>query len=329
MSPGDSGSLAGPILVTGGAGFIGSHLVDHLLGRGIETVVVDDFNDFYDPRIKRTNVAGHRKDPRYRLVEGDIADRPLLERLFDEVPFALVVHLAARAGVRPSLRDPLLYERTNGIGTLNLLECCRAGGVRDFIIASSSSVYGINSKVPFSEEDPVERPISPYAATKRANELTCFTYHHLYGMNITCLRFFTVYGPRQRPEMAIHKFTRLIHEGRPVPVFGDGSAQRDFTYIDDILQGVVRSMERRLPYEIFNLGESSTIDLLGLIRLIEKALGKKADLQFLPAEPGDVPITFADITKSRRLLDYAPKTPLEDGIPEFVRWFVKTQGGTA
>lgn len=322
-------SLPEPILVTGGAGFIGSHLVDHLLGRGVRTVVVDDFNDFYDPRIKRSNIAAHLRDLRYTLAEGDIADMPLLDRLFEEHRFGMVVHLAARAGVRPSLKDPLLYERTNGIGTLNLLECCRRHGVRDFIAASSSSVYGVNSKVPFAEDDPVERPISPYAATKRANELTGFTYHHLYGMNLTFLRFFTVYGPRQRPEMAIHKFTRLIWEGKEVPVYGDGGARRDFTYIDDIIQGVLRSMERHYPYEIFNLGESSTIDLLGMIRLIERALGRKADLKFLPAEPGDVPITYADITKSKRLLDYAPGVPLEEGIPEFVRWFVKTQGGIA
>ena len=329
MAPVGVRSLPEPILVTGGAGFIGSHLVDHLLERGIRTVVVDDFNDFYDPRIKRSNIARHLKSPLYELCEGDICDLGLLDRLFDRHGFRMVVHLAARAGVRPSLKDPLLYERTNGIGTLNLLECCRRRDIRDFITASSSSVYGVNSKVPFAEDDPVEQPISPYAATKRANELTGFTYHHLYGMNISCLRFFTVYGPRQRPEMAIHKFTRLIWEGREVPVYGDGGARRDFTYIDDIIQGVVRAMERHYPYEIFNLGESSTIDLLGLIRLIERALGKKADLKFLPAEPGDVPITYADVAKARRLLDYDPKTPLEDGIPEFVRWFVNTQGGIA
>jgi UDP-glucuronate 4-epimerase len=329
MASTEARPLGGPLLVTGGAGFIGSHLVDYLLRRGIETVVVDDFNDFYDPRIKRANAAAHLNDRRYRLVEGDIADGAMLERLFDEVPFTMVVHLAARAGVRPSLKDPLLYERTNGIGTLNLLECCRRRGVRDFVAASSSSVYGINPKVPFAEDDPVLMPISPYAATKRANELAAFTYHHLYGMNITMLRFFTVYGPRQRPEMAIHKFTRMVHEGREVTVFGDGSARRDYTYIDDILQGVVRSMEMRHPYEILNLGESQTIDLLGLIGLIEKALGKKARLNFLPPEPGDVPVTYADITKARRLLDYDPRTPIERGIPEFVQWFVKTQGGIA
>lgn len=215
----------------------------------------------------------------------------------------------------------------NGIGTLNLLEAARRHRVERFILASSSSVYGINGKVPFSEEDPVEKPISPYASTKRANELTCFTYHHLYGMRITCLRFFTVYGPRQRPEMAIYKFTRLIHSGASVPVYGDGSARRDFTYIEDILQGVVRSMEMSHPYQIFNLGESRTIDLLGLIRLIEQALGKKADLRFHPAEPGDVPVTYADISRARALLDYDPQVPLDAGVPLFVEWFEKTLGG--
>jgi UDP-glucuronate 4-epimerase len=321
--------LPEPILVTGGAGFIGSHLVDFLLKERYKTVVMDDFNDFYDPRIKRANIAGHLKNRNYSLVEGDICEGDLVEGLFKKHPFGMVVHLAARAGVRPSLKDPLLYERVNGIGTLNLLESCRRHKVERFIIASSSSVYGINSKVPFSEGDPIEKPISPYAATKRANELTCFTYHHLYGMRITCLRFFTVYGPRQRPEMAIHKFTRLIHSGAEVPVFGDGTARRDFTFIDDILQGVVRSMEKSYPYEIFNLGESHTIDLRGLIGLIEKALGRKANLKFLPAEPGDVPVTYADIAKSRKMLEYDPGVPIEQGVPEFVDWYQKTQGGTA
>ena len=320
-------SLSEPILVTGGAGFIGSHLVDVLLREGRQTVVLDDFNDFYNPAVKRANIAGHLRHPKYTLVEGDICDTDLVGRLFEKYPFAMVVHLAARAGVRPSLKEPLLYERVNGIGTLNLLEASRRRGVERFILASSSSVYGARSRALFSEEDAVGAPISPYAATKRANELMGFTYHHLYGMRVTCLRFFTVYGPRQRPEMAIHKFTRLIHAGSRVPVFGDGGARRDFTHIQDILQGVVRAMERSWPYEIINLGESHTIDLLGLIRLIERVLGKKAELEFRPAEPGDVPLTCADITKAHRLLDYDPKVPIDEGIPDFVDWYVRTQGG--
>jgi len=319
--------MEGPIFLTGGAGFIGSHLVDKLLEKKLEVVVIDDFNDFYDPRIKRKNIEKHLKNKNYKLYEGDICNLELLEEIFKKYPFSMVVHLAARAGVRPSLKDPLLYERVNGIGTLNLLECAKKYNIKNFIFASSSSVYGINSKVPFSEDDPIERPISPYASTKRANELMCYTYHHLYGMNITLLRFFTVYGPRQRPEMAIYKFTNLIYHNKPIPVFGDGGAKRDFTYIDDIIEGVLSSMEKCYPFEIINLGESKTIKLLELVNLIEKNLGKKAIINFLPQEPGDVPITYADISKAKKLLGYNPKFPPEEGIKEFTRWFIKTEGG--
>jgi len=319
--------MEGPIFLTGGAGFIGSHLVDKLLEKKLEVVVIDDFNDFYDPRIKRKNIEKHLKNKNYKLYEGDICNLELLEEIFKKYPFSMVVHLAARAGVRPSLKDPLLYERVNGIGTLNLLECAKKYNIKNFIFASSSSVYGINSKVPFSEDDPIERPISPYASTKRANELMCYTYHHLYGMNITLLRFFTVYGPRQRPEMAIYKFTNLIYHNKPIPVFGDGGAKRDFTYIDDIIEGVLSSMEKCYPFEIINLGESKTIKLLELVNLIEKNLEKKAIINFLPQEPGDVPITYADISKAKKLLGYNPKFPPEEGIKEFTRWFIKTEGG--
>lgn len=319
--------MESPILLTGGAGFIGSHLADRLLNEKIEVVVIDDFNDYYDPKIKRKNVEKHLKNKNYKLFEGDICDLGLLEKIFSSYPFKMIVHFAARAGVRASLKNPLLYERTNGIGTLNLLECARKFEVKNFIFASSSSVYGINSKLPFSEEDPIEKPISPYASTKRANELMCFTYHHLYGLNITCLRFFTVYGPRQRPEMAIYKFTNLIYKDREVPVFGDGKARRDFTYIDDIMEGVLSAMEKCYPFEIINLGESKTIELLELIKMIEENLGKKANIKFLPPEAGDVPITYADIKKAKKLLGYNPKYPIEEGIKEFVRWFIKTEGG--
>lgn len=319
--------MESPILITGGAGFIGSHLVDKLLEKKLEVVVIDDFNDFYDPKIKRKNVSSHLKNKNYKLFEGDICNIDFLKNVFSKFPFKIIVHLAARAGVRPSLKNPLLYERTNGIGTLNLLECARENKIKNFIFASSSSVYGINSKVPFSETDPIEKPISPYASTKRANELMCYTYHHLYNMNITSLRFFTVYGPRQRPEMAIYKFTNLIYHNKPVSIFGDGKTKRDFTYIEDIIEGVLSSIEKCLPFEIINLGESKTIELLELVKFIEKNLGKKAELNFLPPEPGDVPITYADISKAKKILGYDPKFPIEEGIKKFTEWFIKTEGG--
>ncbi len=319
--------MESPIFLTGGAGFIGSHLVDKLLEKNLEIIVIDDFNDFYDPKIKRKNVERHLKNKNYKLYEGDICNLEFLEKIFKKYPFSIIVHLAARAGVRPSLKDPLLYEKVNGIGTLNLLECAKNYNIKNFIFASSSSVYGINSKVPFSEDDPIEKPISPYASTKRANELMCYTYHHLYGINITSLRFFTVYGPRQRPEMAIYKFTNLIYHKKPIPIFGDGSAKRDFTYIDDIIEGLLSSMVKCYPFEIINLGESKTIELIELVNLIEKNLGRKAIINFLPSEPGDVPITYADISKAKKLLDYNPKFPIEEGIKEFTKWFIKTEGG--
>jgi UDP-glucuronate 4-epimerase len=317
------------ILVTGGAGFIGSHLVDRLLAEGAWRVtVVDDFNDFYAPEVKRENVRGHVQNSSYSLHEVDIRSRARLEEIFKEGGFDCVVHLAARAGVRPSLLEPALYNETNVGGTLNLLELARQYEVRQFVFGSSSSVYGINAKVPFSEDDPIRQPISPYAVTKAAGELLCHTYSHLYGMRCVCLRFFTVYGARQRPDLAIHKFARLIDAGRPVPVFGDGTTRRDYTYVDDIIQGVRASIDfDASDYEVFNLGESETVELRELIALLEKELGREALVERHPTQPGDVPQTFADIGKARRLLGYDPQTKIEDGIRRFVGWFLSGRKG--
>jgi UDP-glucuronate 4-epimerase len=311
------------ILVTGGAGFIGSHLVERLLAEGRWRVtVVDDFNDFYDPAVKRANVAPHLGREDFRLVEADIRDRAALARAFDEGGFDCIVHLAARAGVRPSLAEPVLYAETNINGTVNLLELARARGVRQFVFGSSSSVYGENEKVPFAEDDPIFRPISPYAATKAAGELLCHTYSHLFGLRTVALRFFTVYGARQRPDLAIHKFARLISEGRPIPVFGDGTTRRDYTYVDDIIAGVRAAIDYEgSPHEVVNLGESRTVELRELIALLERELGHRAVIDRQPAQPGDVPQTFADITKARRLLGYDPQTQIEDGVRKFVKWF--------
>jgi UDP-glucuronate 4-epimerase len=315
--------MAENILVTGGAGFIGSHLVDFLLseGNGIVTVI-DDFNDFYSPAIKRANIADHQNHPKYRLIEADIRDSERMEEIFAETKFDRVVHLAARAGVRPSLSEPKLYAETNINGTLNLLELARQHGIKQFVLGSSSSVYGVNEKIPFAEDDRIHQPISPYAATKAACELLCHTYTHLYGIRCICLRFFTVYGARQRPDLAIHKFSKLISEGTPIQVFGDGTTRRDYTYIDDIIQGVRAAIDYDgSMFEIFNLGESQTVMLSELIALIEKSLGLNAIIDRQPMQPGDVPATYADITKSRELLGYNPATKIQDGIPKFVEWF--------
>jgi len=311
------------ILVTGGAGFIGSHLVDRLLAEGgWHVTVLDDFNDFYDPSIKRENIRAHLSNPKFKLSEADIRDRDALEQAFTETKFDCIVHLAARAGVRPSLKDPRLYVETNIKGTLNLLDLARTHGVKQFIFGSSSSVYGANQKIPFSETDPIFNPISPYAATKAAGELLCHTYAHLYGMRIVCLRFFTVYGARQRPDLAIHKFAKLISAGKPIPVFGDGTTRRDYTFIDDIISGARAAIDYdQSNYEIINLGESRTVELRELISLLELALALRAEINWQPPQPGDVPQTFADITKARRLLGYDPQTPIEEGIQRFVEWF--------
>jgi UDP-glucuronate 4-epimerase len=311
------------LLITGGAGFIGSHLVDRLLKTNInQLTVVDDFNDFYEPAIKRANIEQHLKDARYTLAELDIRNQSALAKLFAQNRFDCIVHLAARAGVRPSLTEPHLYTETNINGTLNLLELARTHGITRFVFGSSSSVYGINAKVPFSEEDPIRQPISPYAATKAAGELLCHTYSHLYGMRCVCLRFFTVYGPRQRPDLAIHKFARLISENKPIPVFGDGTTRRDYTYIDDIVDGLIAAIHYdKRRYEVFNLGESRTVELNELISLLEKELDSQAIIDRQPPQPGDVPQTFADISKARALLGYNPQTQIEEGLRRFVDWF--------
>jgi UDP-glucuronate 4-epimerase len=323
------------VLVTGGAGFIGSHLCHRLLGRGDRVTVLDDFNDFYDPARKRENVAGLERrgliDPgapgAFRLVEGDIRDEARVDRLFAEGGFDAVVHLAARAGVRPSLAQPVLYEEVNCVGTLRLLEAARRHGPAVFVFGSSSSVYGINEKVPFAEDDPVEQPISPYATTKRTGELLCYNYHHLYGFRTSCLRFFTVYGPAQRPEMAIHKFTDLLARGRAVPMFGDGSSRRDYTFISDIIDGVEAALDAEPGFEILNLGGAETTALSELVEHIAEALGVEPRIDRLPEQPGDVPITYADVTKAGRLLGYSPKVPIREGIRRFVDWYNERAAG--
>ncbi len=308
------------ILVTGGAGFIGSHVVDRLAERGEQVVCLDNLNDYYSPDVKRDNVAAALESGRMELTEGDIRDAELCREAVSRGDVRAVVHLAARAGVRPSIEQPDLYEEVNCLGTINLLEAARRFGVDKFVFGSSSSVYGVNSKVPFSEDDPVERPISPYAATKRAGELMCHVYHHLYGLPIVALRFFTVYGPRQRPDLAIHKFARLIEAGEPIPVYGDGTSRRDYTYVSDVVDGVVAALDRPLEFEIINLGNSDPVELGTLIGLIEEALDKEARINRLPDQPGDVPVTYADISKARRLLGYEPRFPIRQGLRQFVQW---------
>jgi UDP-glucuronate 4-epimerase len=314
------------VLITGGAGFIGSHLVEALLNDGRDVVVLDSFDDFYDPAVKRRNLIACEGRHGFRLVEGDIRDADRVERVFSDHPIGVVLHLAARAGVRPSIEQPLLYSDVNVNGTVVMLEACRRHKIGKFIFGSSSSVYGNSALVPSSEKDDVDRPISPYAATKRAGELLCSTYHTLYGLNVFCLRFFTVYGPRQRPEMAIHKFTRLIDRGLPLPRFGDGSTRRDYTYITDIVTGVVRAIDRVQGYEIINLGESQTTSLSELIGRLEALLGKKAVIEEAPEQPGDVRRTCADVGKARRLLGYDPSVPVADGLARFVAWYRRPEG---
>jgi UDP-glucuronate 4-epimerase len=308
------------ILVTGGAGFIGSHLVEKLLAEDHQVSIIDDFNDFYDPQIKRQNIAGVADQIAIHTI--DLRDQAAVRSFFHGEKFDTIVHLAARAGVRPSIAQPQLYYDTNVAGTLHLLEAARMTSVERFIFASSSSVYGISKTVPFSENLHLTQTISPYAATKIAGEFLCSTYSHLYNMRVVALRFFTVYGPRQRPDLAIHQFTRRIHAGQPIDQFGNGTTRRDYTYIDDILQGVMAALRYEGPlFDIFNLGESDTVELRELIAAIEEALGKKATINQLPEQPGDVPLTCADISKAKRLLGYQPTTPLSLGLPKFIDWF--------
>jgi len=306
------------VLLTGGAGFIGSHVGERLLARGDDVCVLDNFNDFYDPAIKRRNAA-RLEAGGARVVTGDIRDRALVGELFAQAPDVLV-HLAAMAGVRPSLQDPLHYEDVNVRGTMVLLEELRARPTTRFVFASSSSVYGSNERIPFREDDEIHHPVSPYAATKRAGELIAYTYHHLYGIPTSCLRFFTVYGPRQRPEMAIAKFTRAVLEGRPIPYFGDGSTRRDYTYIDDIVAGVVAAVDRTRGYAIYNLGESATTSLAELVRLIGAACGREPVIDRQPMQPGDVLVTCADVSRAQRDLGYAPSTPVAEGLRRYVEW---------
>ena len=336
-------------LVTGGAGFIGSHVCERLLHDGHSVWAFDDLNNFYDPQLKRRNLRdiqslapwnNSAKDPAtagspaystggakpFEFIHGDLTDRAALDKLFGSVKFDQVIHLAARAGVRPSLAEPALYQRVNVEGTVNVLEAARNHRVKKVIIASSSSVYGVNSKVPFSENDPIFSAISPYAASKLACESLGHVYHHVYGMDVTMLRLFTVYGPRQRPDLAIRKFATLIHAGKPIPVFGDGSMARDYTYVTDTVDGIIAATQKEFGFEIFNLGESQTVKLGRLIELLEAALGRKAIIDRQPPQPGDVPVTFADITKARAKLGYNPQVKIEAGIKLFIDWFQKNTG---
>jgi UDP-glucuronate 4-epimerase len=310
------------ILVTGGAGFIGSHLVEKLLAAGHRVSILDDFNDFYDPRIKRENIAAVAKEVTIHHV--DLREKEAVRNAFHREKFETIVHLAARAGVRPSIQNPQLYYDANVDGTLHLLDAARMTGVERFIFASSSSVYGVSKTVPFSEDQHLTQTISPYAATKIAGEFLCSTFSHLYQIRVVALRYFTVYGPRQRPDLAIHQFTRRIHAGVPIDQFGDGTTRRDYTYIDDVIQGTLAALKYSGPlFDIFNLGESETIPLKDLIAAIEKALGKKAKINRLPEQPGDVPLTCADISKAKKLLGYNPTTPFSVGLPRFVDWFLR------
>ncbi len=322
------GSSPKRILLTGGAGFIGSHVAEALIRRGTKLSIVDNLDSFYASSRKRLNLQEIRKAGSYDFSEADVRDMDALRKLAKQVQPEIIIHLAARAGVRPSIEQPALYESVNVAGTLNILEIAREFKVERLIFGSSSSVYGVTNNVPFCEDDLKTRPISPYAATKLAAELMCYSYTHLYNLTTICLRFFTVYGPRQRPDLAIHKFTALIESGKPIPVYGDGSMGRDYTYVDDIVAGVVASLEyvpeAKLPFEVFNLGNSHPVRLGELITQLEAATGKKALQEQLPDQPGDVPITWASIDKAKRLLGYSPKTPMEQGLRNFVDWYRST-----
>ena len=323
------------VIVTGGAGFIGAHLCRRLLSRGDQVVAVDNFDPFYDPAVKRRAADELRACDGFRLVEADLLDPTALDSALEAAGVEpggvdAIVHLAARAGVRPSIEEPVLYARVNVEGTVQALELARRLRAPGFVFGSSSSVYGNQAAVPFSESDPVAAPISPYAATKRAGELLCHTYAHLYGLGVVSLRFFTVYGPRQRPDLAIHKFTRMLSEGRPLPFFGDGSTRRDYTWVDDIVQGIEGAIAYAVAhpgcFELVNLGESDTVTLARLVELLGRALGVEPELKRLPPQPGDVERTCADISRARALLGYAPTTRIEEGIPRFVAWYRAEHG---
>ena len=322
------GLSAKRILLTGGAGFIGSHVAEALIRRGATLSIVDNLDNFYPLSRKQLNLQEIRDAGDFEFFEADIRDMDALRKIAERVQPEIVIHLAARAGVRPSIEQPALYESINVAGTVNILEIAREIKAQRVVFGSSSSVYGVTSTVPFCEDDPKTHPISPYAATKLAAEMMCYTYAHLYGLTTLCLRFFTVYGPRQRPDLAIHKFTALIEMGKPIPVYGDGSMGSEYTYVDDIVAGVVASVEyapdQKLPFEIFNLGNSHPVRLAELIAQLEAATGKKALQQRLPNQPGDVPITWANIDKAKRLLGYSPRTSMEQGLRNFVAWYRAT-----
>lgn len=312
-------------LVTGCAGFIGSYVTEALLAQGKAVVGIDNFCDFYNPQIKRQNIANALQNKHFVLKKTDIRNKENLQQIFKEYRPKLVIHLAAMAGVRPSIEQPELYNEVNITGTLNILEAMKAFEVNKLVFASSSSVYGNNKKVPFAETDNVDKAISPYASTKKAAEVIAHTYHYLYGIDMMLLRFFTVYGERQRPDLAIHKFTKMISEGNPIPFYGDGTSRRDYTYIEDIVNGVLMSLNyvenHENIYEILNIGESRTISLKEMVETIEKALNKKAIIDQQPMQPGDVTQTYADITKAKQLIGYEPKTDFEEGIAHFVAWY--------
>jgi UDP-glucuronate 4-epimerase len=315
------------ILLTGGAGFIGSHVAEALLRRGLDLTIVDNLDHFYPPAWKKDNLEEIRRVGKFDFLDLDICEETALRNVFASTRPEVVVHLAARAGVRPSIEQPLLYEQVNIRGTLNLLELCREFGAEKFLFGSSSSVYGQEPRVPFSEDYVELRPISPYAATKLAGEMLCYTYSHLYAMPVICLRFFTVYGPRQRPDLAIHKFTALIEAEKPIPMFGDGSTGRDYTYVDDIVAGVLAALERTpepangAAFEVFNLGNSHPVKLAELVEILERVTGRRAIREYKPPQPGDVPLTWADISRATCLLGYHPSTALEDGLARFVEWY--------
>ena len=312
-------------LITGGAGFIGSHLADRLLAEGNKVVVIDDFNNFYNPKIKENNVKHNLNNPNYKLERIDIRNGEEVDRVFAENKIDNIMHLAAMAGVRPSIENPVLYQEVNCVGSQNILEAMKKHNVKNIVFASSSSVYGNTKTVPFKETDIVDFAISPYAATKKANEVMTHVYHKLFGFNVIMLRFFTVYGERQRPDLAINKFTRLIMEDKPIPVFGDGTTSRDYTYVKDIIDGITKSLkyveENKDVYEILNLGESEPVTLNEMIETIEQALGKKAIINRMPMQPGDVNRTYADITKAKNLIGYNPQTSFKQGIENFVNWY--------
>jgi UDP-glucuronate 4-epimerase len=329
--------LINTLLITGGAGFIGSNLCDYLLKSNHKIIIIDNFNDFYNPEIKRINIiemkhlmkTNNIPDDNLLIEEGDLLDINFLSKVFSSYKIDTIVHLAAMAGVLPSISNPFLYNEVNIHGTLNLLDLCHEFSIDKFIFASSSSVYGNNKKLPFTEADSVDFPISPYAATKKSGELLCHVYSHLYGINIACLRFFTVYGPRQRPDLAIYKFTELMLKEKQISIFGDGTTERDYTYIDDIIQGIDKAITwlntGTHKYEIFNLGRSDTVMLRYMIERLESELGVTANIKYLPMQPGDVATTYANISKSKKILEYNPVTKFDDGISKFVKWFLNSR----